>query len=303
MTNSQGFNGLKFIKIYALNEINSKVTRVIILLAVIFFMVIFTAIVISLVFSYKLRNPIAKIAEAIIGQNGSLPSNFTVNTSISEVKLIASRLKVIVDENKRIGKDLSNKNSLLKYYYLNNKVKDIGSMKALEDFDPDYGNFTVVLFKVIFKPNFFREFDQSRKTALNLLKNLLDIIIAEDHPGSITFQIENDQYISIVNLNNKKPDDIVNTLNYINELTLNDREYFFIIITCSDIYKDASQLSSAYNEAFRLLKYRRLSDETQILQKADISTNSSNFCFTLDQEKTDCRRNVQRGQAFPFCFV
>lgn len=276
---------LVYAKIYPLNELNSVALRLCIVLLYVFIVVLLIATAISVFFTIRFRNPIAKIAETIASRSGNPDSTVNINTSISEVRLITSRLNSILVENKRIVKDLSDKNSLLKSYFIQDKIKNISNIKETKDQNINFSNYAVVLYKIFFKPDFYEKFNHDSEKALNFIKHLIEITVSDVYPGSITFQMESEQFISIIDLGEKNTSAISDTLRNIHILTSNDIQYFSIIIAVSNIYQDASCLNTAYNEALKIMKHRKLNDENQILTVENVSAIKLNIYLPVEQEK------------------
>lgn len=285
MFSSSTMYDIKYTKVYPLNEINAIVLKLNLVLLYLFIVVLMIATAISIFFSIRFRNPIAKIAEAIASRNGNPDSNMDIHTSISEIKLITSKLNSILIENKRIGKDLSDKNSLLQSYFIQDKIKNINNIKETEDLNIDFPYYSIILYRILFKPDFYEKFDQDSERALNFIKHIIDITVSSSYPGSITFQIESEQFISIINLTKNHADTISDTMKNIHKLTSNDLQYFSIIIAVSGIYQDDSYLNTAYNEALKIMKHRKLNNENQILFKENISAVKLNIYLPVEQEK------------------
>lgn len=277
-------NGLVYAKFCPIDDIVYQVSRINAILFFLMIAVLIIVVAISLFFSFKFNDPIAKITKEILSSSDSnIQSIFNFSTSLSEINLAITKLKAMYEENKRIGKELSHKNSLLKYYFTIAKLKNIHNIELDDDLSLNYTNYVVVVCKLLFKPDFYKKFENNQEKALDFLKHFLNNIISDNFTDSITYQIENKQFISIINLHDKDRNDVIKTLNYAVELMMNDKEYFTITLACSNKYNDTSQLNAAYSEAFNLIKYRKLTEEHQIVLKED--TLNSKFYFSISQEK------------------
>lgn len=277
-------NSPVYIKFCPMNDIIQQVSKINTILFYILAAVLIMAIAISALFSFQFKNPIAKLVKAISSSSGTnMPSLFDISTSVSEIRLIISRLKSMYEENNHMGNELSKKNSLLKYYFSIDKLKNIHNVESNGDLSINYSNYVVVLYKILFKPGFFEKYNNDQEKVLIFCRHFLDTVIIDSFPDSITFQVENKQFISIINLHEKDRNNVIESLKYIIDLMAHDKEYFTIVLACSVLYSDTSQLSTAYEEVFQLVKYRKLTDEHQLVLKKDAA--NVKFFFSISQEK------------------
>ncbi|MDI4647342.1 helix-turn-helix domain-containing protein [Cohnella hashimotonis] len=238
---------------------------------------ILAAITLSILFSFlfaaRINNPLKRVIESIRGMNGETAP---LRSSIKEFDIISGQ----IHGNRMLTRQLSFMNHL----------------KAIRGQDTDASSldfadkpFVFVLFQI-----------QPGKNEANTpaiiqnwvyyLRIFIDSQLKPDFPGSLTFQIERDQILSLVFTENL--DKVRSRLGEMKKVFDQDREHGIMTMAVTSAYSASNQLTSAYEEAQELAGERLLTDETQIISER--SGVPVAIGFSPDQEK-ELEANLKAG--------
>lgn len=272
--------GFTYVNIIPIKNISSQISRLNFTLLSLLIISVALGIIISILFSMRFHNPIEKIILSI-QQLNSLP---LPRSRIKEFDFIGENIKKILKSNQDIHQSLTENKSLLRYYAYTNKLKNIhSSLYDLKDHFVNNNPFIFILVELTFKAQYKEDFDMEQDRAIYYIKENINYYLSEEHKDSQTFQIENDQFLSIVFLNNGETH-LNETLDHINQLLIIDQDYYFATITVSSIYQNSSEFTLAYEQVLDLTKYRQLNDKTQIILDND-RKETANISFSADQEQ------------------
>ncbi|NJD01264.1 MAG: helix-turn-helix transcriptional regulator [Ruminiclostridium sp.] len=278
LSNNRDFLFLKTISIKIIQNKMNKVKSLFIFTVI---LSVILSFIISVIFSIKFNSPIKRIVEAI--NRGQPHSGFLTN--ISELNFINKNIQKLVSENININQDLNKKNSLLKAYFYQTRFKNIYT--AIDDIKDLAFNknscFTLIYFIVHYKES-FRQIANDQNKATFFLTEYIQKLIEVRFPDSLSFQIEDNQIVTIINFSDKSQN-IYNLINNIAEKMQNENDYIFFTIAVSSVYEDASLLNTAYSEIFNISKQQRLNRNMQILTPKDLLNDHNKFYFTSEQEQ------------------
>ncbi|OPH57135.1 hypothetical protein BC351_25020 [Paenibacillus ferrarius] len=270
----KGASGLTYIHVVPDNTISSQV-RWNFSFVLLLILTIAISLIASFLFSVRLNTPVKRIIEGIQKWN----THPLWESGIKEFNIIHHKISDILKSNQDMHQDMSEKESLLRYYAYSNVLKKIRHQHGdSTPWLPSDRPFVLVLFKVNYKANLYRlEVDEERATVF--IREYINRIIAETFSDSLTFQMENDQILSIIFTEITDPN-INHTLKQINHMMEAEREYCFLTITASGGTEDWNE---AYQSGLEQLKKRKFDDETQII--VDTELQAANIRLTQAQEE------------------
>jgi AraC-like DNA-binding protein len=228
----------------------------------------------------RVNRPIHRIVEHISGNQ-----SFTeLNTGINELDFINKNVQKLIVENSRISEDQNMKDSLMKKYFYITKLKNIYTdFGEIKQYILNNKYFSLIYFIIHYKENFYRIGDDLNKATFFITK-LIQSIVGGKYPESLTFQIELNKVVSIISFNRSSMD-VCALENALLERLESENEYMFLTVVRGSVYKDISQISSAYNEIFHISNQRKLNQETQILTPESLQGEHNRFHLTNDHEK------------------
>lgn len=237
--------------------------------------------VISLSFSIRVNNPIKRIVEII--KSGSPLADTKVH--IHELEFISKGVHKLITENMEATRDLSNKNSILKKYFYQVSLKNIyNEVIEFKDYFKDKKtSFLLLHFTLHYLQDAFAVVDQSFNKATFFLSEYIQRLIESQALESVTIQTEENQIISIVNMDNTS-NDIHNLAEYISVKLENEKDFLFVTIAIGSAYEDIASLNMAYSEVYSISQHQRLDRNNQILTCKDLTENNK-FYFSSEQER------------------
>lgn len=280
---------ITYLKAVSYEEIRENSHRLNTLFVCIIALSIIVSLVVSVLLSIKINNPIKQITKII---NTTQP-HAKYKANISELEFInASIQKLIIQSSS--NPDLDKKNSLLKKYFYQTGLKNIYTeMSEIKDFFIHQNVFSLVYFVVHYKEYFFEQFGNKNNTGTFFLTEYIQKIIEAHCMDGLTFQIESNQIVAIINYNNQSLD-IRKVVDGIISKLGNELEYLFLTVAIGKMYTDISYLNTAYSEVYNLLQQQKLGRDIQVLTPDDLSNKSNKFYLDSDQEQSFFN-NVRNG--------
>lgn len=158
-------------------------------------------------------------------------------------------------------------------------------------------NFVFILSHVVGKKNYAWEHVSFQKW-LYYIKVFIENEVNQVFPDSMTFQIEQNQILSLVFI--KQMGDLEDLLERMKATFGQDSDYGNITMAVTSLYSHSKHIADAYQEAQGVLGKRKLIDEVQIVTAGHVSRQLSGF--TTNQEKefsVNLREgNVEQLEAF-----
>jgi two-component system response regulator YesN len=237
----------------------------------------------SFVFSMKLNKPVKRIVDSILQQQFSYPSQ----SSIKEFKFIHERVKHIVQTNRDISQNLQMNHSLLRHYAYITKLKKIRDnvdyLKDLIDVNKPY---RFVLFKLTFKPGLLDEIEVDAERAASFIREYINQVLADRCLGSLTFQMENDQILSIV-YDERDEKILLESLKEIKQVLELDDAYCYLTIAVSSRRERQEEFNTSYNQVKDLIRYRKYNGEIQILYETVSKSADVHYLMPFQEEEID----------------
>ncbi len=248
-------------------------------------LIILTAMLISILLSVyivkKFNNPVKQMYQLIKG------SNFVTDrgSDIIDLKNIKDHVNGIISQNTNYAKDISEKDSLLKNYFWQTRLKNImlrpdeSGRNMIE-----YTKYAVILFKIHYRNSYHVNIAKEVNEGAYVLKDLLHVYIYEKFNDAVTLQMDENQIVSIVGVK-KDIDSIGDYVNNIEQKLINENEYVYFTIVYSEVYYNSSELHEVYKRVVNALKYRKLSEKNQILSEKASNKKLDGFYFSRDQQE------------------
>ncbi|WP_127579333.1 helix-turn-helix domain-containing protein [Paenibacillus koleovorans] len=246
------------------------------------------SVTLSLVLSHRLNVPVKRIIDAIQKWNTPLPWQ----SGIKEFNIIHDKINDILQSSRDIHQDLSEKESLLRYFAYSNMLKKIrhnsGNSSSLITADRP---FVLLLFQVCYKSALHRmEVEEERATSF--IREYVNRIVSEVYSDSLTFQMENDQILSIVFTESDQQDPkLLATLDQIRLVLDTERDYCFLTICASGGTDDWNE---AYRNGLELLKGRKFNEETQVMLHLPAETEEMGLAMSPSHEE-EFEANMSNG--------
>ncbi|WP_409346172.1 helix-turn-helix domain-containing protein [Paenibacillus sp. MBLB4367] len=249
-------------------------TRLNITLVIIMVVAITLSIMIAILFTVRINNPLKKVIESIRFMNEGVP----YRSSISEFNIISD--------------EIHGNRMLRKQFSFINRLKAIRSQEV-DTASLDFADkpFVFVLYHIQ-KNTFDADMQASFQKWLYYLKTYIDSKLKPAFPDSLTFQIERDQILSLVFT--ERTSDLAEQLGQMKAVFDHDKEYGVMTIAMTPIHSSSDQLTAAYEEAQLLIGERRLISEAQIIRER--SEIPAAIVFSADQDK-EFEVNLREGNA------
>ena len=273
--------GLKYIKLLDYKSIKNKTKDINMIFMLAIVLSIMISFVISIGFSLRVNNPIRRIVDAI---NKEHP--FTdLKSKISELNIISNKIQELVNYNKDFSMKLNERDSLLKTYFYQSRLKNIhDAFSDIKGYLLNVKYYTLIYFVIHFKDEFSDSIGSDYSKVMFLICEYLREIIKTRVQDSLTFQMEGNNIISILYFN----EDSLNVLDLIGlivEKLESEKEFVYVTVASGSVYRDISSLNKAYNEVLDMVKNSRTVDKTQIISVNDLCGLSNRFYFSEEQEK------------------
>lgn len=153
-----------------------------------------------------------------------------------------------------------------------------------------------ILYFRIHKKRFDYNIDTNK--ILLVVKELINNYITFEFNQNLTFIANNNAVVSIVNINNNNVNMQEKTLKIIDRLKL-ENELIYFTVVYSEISSDISKIKNIYEDMQKSLKFRRLRNETQLLDAKSINTISKKYNFSITAQ--DKIKNYVKNDKFDEC--
>lgn len=257
--------------IYAKFLPNTEIKRLLIKINVVFIFMLMGSIgfglLISIIISKKVNNPVEKIIKAIEGKYNQVSDKEVVG----DLQFIGNGIQRMILENVGYNKELTLKNSLLETFFYQSKGRDVYMyFNELKDQLTVKEVFSLVCFKIHFKDKYFDEVGIENNKITFYLMELIKAYIKEYCKTSTAIQSESDEIIAIIGLedNNTELKDIVS--NIMGKL-IEEEQYVFFTSVVGKVYNNISEFDKAFVGVREVLKHRKLIEETQVLEEREPS--------------------------------
>lgn len=250
-----------------------------------FVVILILSIIISLALSVyivrRFNNPVKQIYRLI---KESLNDTET-DKDIVDLKSIKEGVTGIIDRDKSYLKDINEKKSMLENYLYQARLKNI-FLQIDEPLLNSSGSdkYSIILIKIHHRDARYGNTLKNISVRSSVFKDIIQLYISEQFDNAITFQIENNQIVSIVNINNGI-ETIEGDVERIVQKLMTEDEYAYFTVAYSNVYASSSDLHSAYGKVTEILKHRKFINKTQVISENILDKKLNVFYFPEDQQK------------------
>ncbi|MNI36464.1 HTH-type transcriptional regulator YesS [compost metagenome] len=220
-----------------------------------------------------------------------------LKSTIHEFDLIHQNIRDLMLEKEATLKDLTDKRSLLTSFGYINKLKaimsDINDWKDIAEMNEP---FFIVLFQLHFKMLSVENSQMKTDRMAYYIQEYINVVMSESVPSSHTFQIENNQILSLIR-GKDLGEEVEQGLGMLKMILDRDKDYFLATIAISSVYEHSSQFNDAYLEVQEMAQRARPVDESQVIRER--RHVPPQLVFTVQQEQ-ELYANLQAGN-HEFC--
>jgi len=271
-------NGLAYIKLLSNTYITNKLKETYIILFIVVAIAFIVSSIISVYLVKRFNNPVKSLVDII--KKSEL---ITLTGNKVDLDQLKDNVEKIVSQSFSFMEDINLKNSMLKDFFYQSKLKNIyWNIDETKDQFVVESNYALIYFKIHYREGFYQKISKESSKGSFFIKELIGLYLKSYFKEFVVFQPENDQIISIVNIDK----DDRNVKEVVNELLpklKQEGEYIYFTIVTSETYSDVSELNKIYSKVFEIAKNRKLTQETQVLSEGLVSIHQGNFYFSIEQ--------------------
>lgn len=277
-------NHLRYVTVVPYASIAAQISKLRVTQMIVLLISIAIAMVMSYWFSRRLQSPVKRIIASLQHPGDQ---HLRMDSTIYEFEAISHHIDKLSQERTRIHDELKNSNSLLTNYRYIAKLKSLHvGISELREFAQTEGLFTLVLYQLN-----ARSMERLGEDIKRYIGAYMEIVLSEYGLNAYTFQIENDQIISVV-FGQDQTDRLTEALQQVKETLDKDRQTCLIMMAVSSVFERSVELNMAYEQVSGMLKQARPLDETQIIVNQEPAAFL--FVFTAEQEQ-DMHVHLQAG--------
>lgn len=246
-----------------------------------FMLIIIISIVLSIFIALVIVNSVNNRAKKIYDIIRKAEKNYD-DYDVVDLKNIEMNVGKLISENLDYIQDIDVKSSLLKPYIYQSAIKNIyTNIENIREQIDIKGDYVIACFKIHFKSEFFENQYSTSKTCF-LLNELIGLYIGEHFADCITFQVENNSIVALVQLESGEEKQQQSFESILKKLET-EKDYLLFTVGISDIRNDLHELNDAYLQTKELIKYRQLSEQSQILVEEKVLGMPGKFNFSVKQ--------------------
>lgn len=215
--------------------------------------------------------------------------------NITELLFIRNNVEKIIERNMDYTREIKEKNSLLKTFLLQTKMKDIYlHINEFKEGAVIEGSYYIVSFTVHYKKAYYRQIGDELNKGAFFIKELIDLYIKEFFKDAVTFQSESNRIVSVIQTEDENGT-VFSCIGQILEKLKPEEEYVIFTAALSGLNRDITHMDKVYNKVLELSRYRKVSDSSQILQEEGVGQKCGKFHFSVKQ--AECMTNlIQEGK-------
>lgn len=268
-------NHLRYVTVVPYANIAAQISKLRVTQIVVLLISIAIALGMSYWFSRRLQSPVKRIIASLQHPEDQ---HLRMESAIHEFQTISHHIDKLSEERTRIHDELKSSNSLLTNYGYIAKLKSLHTgISEWREFAQAEGPFSVILYQLN-----ARSKERLSEDINRYIGEYIEIVLSEYELNAYTFQIENDQIISIV-FRQDESDRMTEALQQLKETLDKDRETCLMMMAVSSVFEQSAELNMAYEQVSGMLKQARPLDETQIIVKQEPAAFI--YVFTTEQEQ------------------
>jgi len=273
-------SGLKYYRMLDDKLIKNQLKTTSLLYVFIFLISLFVSILISVYIVIKVNNPVKQIGDIIKKSNKDM-----LQKDIGDLKNIRDYIKKLDTVNSAYEKEISSKDSILQTFFYQAKVKNIYSfISLLKEQISIKSDYFIVYFKLHYKPQYYSEISMEPSKGTYYLKEYIQLKIENCSNRSVTFNMEDDQIVSIINVGTQR-ESFKRNIQKILEVLKTEEDYMFLTVVISEFYENISELGDVFNKLVKISKHRKLTDETQLMEEESFNFYNSKIYFSSEQAR------------------
>ncbi|WJH36635.1 AraC family transcriptional regulator [Paenibacillus sp. CC-CFT747] len=278
---------LTYIVAVPTESITSRVRNASLTLFVIFAVSVVIGILASIFFSRQIHRPVKQMVSSILRRDP-----VQLRSSIQEFDLIHRNLRELMREKETIHREMLGQRSLLTSFRYINKLKAITSdINEWKDIATMEEPFVLVLYQLHFRTQPVSENGLKTDRMAYYIQEYINLVISERMPAAHTFQIENNQILSLIP-GERVPEALEEVLGMLITILDRDKAYLLVTVAVSPVFPASSPFSEAYQEVVELARQARPLEENQIIrERRDVPEL---LLLTVAQEQ-ELYANLQAG--------
>lgn len=279
--------GFTYISTLPVSSVSSQMSSLNLTSALLLILSVAGGILIAIYYTRRMDAPVKEIIASLFTNRPAALSG-----NIPEFQLIHNKINHLIQEKNDILNDLNHKKSLLTNYSYIHKVKRIKSdlselTEALTD-----RPFRLILFHLNYKKTALENNSLSTEQIAYALKEYIELAMTGRFALSRTFQVENDQIMTIVGDEAGLPE-LDEALHELKTVFDRDTPYCLVTIAVSSLYQPAASLGTAYEEALEMTKTAKLVEETQLI--SGLLAGDAEVHPFLAEKEQEFYMNMQAG--------
>ncbi|WP_213585984.1 AraC family transcriptional regulator [Paenibacillus sp. J2TS4] len=276
-------SGYGYWSIIPYEKISAQIVRLNVILIALLALAIVIGLSTSIFFTRKFNHPLTRIIRSI----EQLQFSAAPRSQIREYDWISDKLSDLMEKNKTINADLSNKNSLLTYYAYIDKLKSIETQVKDIKLPLDKNRpFQLVLFQLTFRELVTRELDIAPNRAAYFIREFIHSEFSRAFKEAFTFQVEKDKILSLLFLDEEGDSELDDSLRSLKQAFDLDRSYCTVTIAVSAQHHEAAAFTPAYERLLTMIAQRKLGEETQVIDHLDERRKTYRLNAVEEQEFT-----------------
>lgn len=283
---------LTYITAVPYSDIESRVRNTTLTLLLISALSIIIGILASLFFSRHINRPVKDLVTVLLRRDSG-----KLKSTIHEFDLIHQNVRDLMLEKEAIHKDLIDKRLLLTNFGYINKLKAIiSNMNDWTDIAEINEPFFIVLYQLHFKTLSIENQQMNKDRMAYYIREYISAVMTECIPSTHTFQIENNQILSLIR-GKKIGVDLEQALEMLKKVLDRDNPYFLVTIAISPDHEHSAEFHDAYREVLEMAQRARPINEIQVIRER--RHIPPQLVFTVVQEQ-ELYANLQAGN-HAFC--
>ncbi|RAV12454.1 helix-turn-helix domain-containing protein [Paenibacillus contaminans] len=280
--------GITYVQSIPNGNIASKVARLNVLLVALLIVSIVAAVLISIILSIRFNTPIKAIIHSLNKQNPDI----SLRSNINEYVMIREKFQHLLQSNRDIRTDLTNKNKLLRNYGYITHLKSIYSEhNEIEKLTETKKPFYLALFDLTYTQQFNHELGIGQDRASYAIKELISNHLSGEFGETVTLQVEKEQIVSLV-FTEESIQKVWKALEALKPMFDFDKDYCVLTIAISPEKTNMLSFPDAYGKAVEMLGQQKLVHETQIITVYE--SQVMRYVFTAAEEQ-EFFSNLQAG--------
>ncbi|MEG2569999.1 MAG: AraC family transcriptional regulator, partial [Clostridia bacterium] len=200
----------------------------------------------------------------------------------NSAEYIQNSVTALIEQNENYAASISEKDSLLRAIFLQSRMRDIYvSIEDVENQIDISQTYVMLYMRVHYKEEFYQSIQEEQGKSTFFLKQLIELYLGTAKMSATTFQIENDQIVSIISTSDEQ--EVMDSVHTMIKKLDNESDYVFFTIVVSHLHDDVGALKANFDKMSEIARYAKPRMETQVLIEDEQRQGAGNFHFTIEQ--------------------